>query len=138
MLTIKTSERGPAPGAGSLVQTCSGRKTAGDRFFKRKKSTWKQVLNEATEKAIEAFQAKYEGVTVSPEYGAWSGWEEKQSLNILGGNSADLMQINWNWIDLYSNNGTNFADLNQYADIIDLSQFPESALEIRLPQSHWL
>ena len=38
-------ERGPAPGAGSLVQTCSGRKTAGDRFFKRKKSTWKQVLN---------------------------------------------------------------------------------------------
>ena len=39
----------------------------------------------------EAFQAKYEGVTVSPEYGAWSGWEEKQSLNILGGNSADLM-----------------------------------------------
>ena len=94
--------------------------------------------HEATEKAIEAFQAKYEGVTVSPEYGAWSGWEEKQSLNILGGNSADLMQINWNWIDLYSNNGTNFADLNQYADIIDLSQFPESALEIRLPQSHWL
>ena len=78
--------------------------------------------HEATEKAIEAFQAKYEGVTVSPEYGAWSGWEEKQSLNI----------------DLYSNNGTNFADLNQYADIIDLSQFPESALEIRLPQSHWL
>ena len=47
--------------------------------------------HEATEKAIEAFQAKYEGVTVSPEYGAWSGWEEKQSLNILGGNSADLM-----------------------------------------------
>jgi len=45
MLTKKTSERGPAPGAGSLVQTCSGRKTAGDRFFKRKKSTWKQVLN---------------------------------------------------------------------------------------------
>ena len=40
--------------------------------------------HEATEKAIEAFQAKYEGVTVSPEYGAWSGWEEKQSLNILG------------------------------------------------------
>lgn len=84
--------------------------------------------HEATEKAIEAFQTKYPSVTVSPEYGAWSGWEEKQSLNILGGNSADLMQINWNWIDSYSNNGTNFADLNQYADIIDLSQFPEDAL----------
>ncbi len=85
--------------------------------------------HEATEKAIAAFEEKYPDISVSPEYGAWSGWEEKQSLNILGGNAADLMQINWNWIDLYSNNGTNFADLNQYADIIDLSQFPESALE---------
>ena len=32
--------------------------------------------HEATEKAIEAFQTKYPSVTVSPEYGAWSGWEE--------------------------------------------------------------
>ncbi|MDO4268375.1 MAG: ABC transporter substrate-binding protein [Eubacteriales bacterium] len=85
--------------------------------------------HEATEKAIEAFMAKYPHINVTPEYGAWTGWEEKQSLNILGGNAADVMQINWNWIDSYSNNGTNFADLNQYADVLDLSQFPENAKE---------
>ena len=49
--------------------------------------------HEATEKAIEAFMAKYPNITVTPEYGAWTGWEEKQSLNILGGNAADVMQI---------------------------------------------
>lgn len=86
--------------------------------------------HEATEKAIAAFMEKYPNITVTPEYGAWSGWEEKQSLNILGGNSADVMQINWNWIEAYSGNGTNFADLSQYSDVLDLTQFPEASLEL--------
>ena len=85
--------------------------------------------HEATEKAIEAFMAKYPNITVTPEYGAWSGWEEKQSLNLLGGNGADVMQINWNWIEAYSNNGTNFANLEDYSDVLDLTQFPESSME---------
>lgn len=86
--------------------------------------------HEATEKAIEAFMAKYPNIKVTPEYGAWTGWEEKQSLNILGGNAADVMQINWNWIESYSNNGTNFANLEDYADVLDLTQFPSEALEL--------
>ena len=32
--------------------------------------------HEATEKAIQAFMAKYPNITVTAEYGAWSGWEE--------------------------------------------------------------
>lgn len=84
----------------------------------------------ATEKAIDAFMAKYPNIKVTPEYGAWTGWEEKQSLNIVGGNAADVMQINWNWIESYSNNGTNFANLEDYADVLDLTQFPENALEL--------
>lgn len=86
--------------------------------------------HEATEKAIDAFMEKYPHITVTPEYGAWTGWEEKQSLNIVGGNGADVMQINWNWIESYSKNGTNFVNLEEYADIIDLTQFPDSALDV--------
>lgn len=86
--------------------------------------------HEATEKAIEAFMAKYPNITVTPEYGAWTGWEEKQSLNLLGGNGADVMQINWNWIEAYSNNGTNFANLEDYADVLDLTQFPQGSVEL--------
>jgi len=85
--------------------------------------------HEATENAIAAFMKKYPDITVEPEYGAWSGWEEKQSLALVSGNAADLMQINWNWIDNYSKNGTGFQDLNEFSDIIDLSQFPQEALE---------
>ena len=33
--------------------------------------------HEAYQKALEAFHEKYPNITVSPTYGAWSGWEEK-------------------------------------------------------------
>ena len=86
--------------------------------------------HEATEKAVAAFMEKYPYITVTTEYGAWSGWEEKQALNIMGGNAADVMQINWNWIESYSGNGTNFANLEDYSDVLDLTQFPSDALEL--------
>ena len=86
--------------------------------------------HEATEAAIAAFEAKYPNIKVTAEYGAWTGWEEKQSLNIIGGNAADVMQVNWNWIESYSGNGTNFANLEDYADVLDLTQFPASALDV--------
>lgn len=86
--------------------------------------------HEATEKAIAAFEAKYPNIKVSAEYGAWTGWEEKQSLNILGGNAADVMQINWNWIESYSQGGTSFANLEDYSDVLDLTQFPEESKDL--------
>ncbi|WP_367566576.1 ABC transporter substrate-binding protein [Lacrimispora sp.] len=84
----------------------------------------------ATEEAIKAFEEKYPNIKVTPEYGAWTGWEEKQSLNILGGNSADVMQINWNWIESYSKGGTSFANLEDYSDALDLTQFTPESLEL--------
>ena len=42
----------------------------------------------------------------------------------------DLMQINWNWIESYSGNGTNFANLEDYSDVLDLTQFPSDSLEL--------
>ena len=84
----------------------------------------------ATEEAIKAFEAKYPNIKVTPEYGAWTGWEEKQSLNILGGNAADVMQINWNWIESYSQGGKSFANLEDYSDVLDLTQFTPESLNL--------
>ena len=49
-------------------------------------------------------------------------------MNIIGGNAADVLQVNWNWIESYSQGGKNFADLHQYEDVLDLTQFPEDSL----------
>ncbi|RRD93763.1 carbohydrate ABC transporter substrate-binding protein [Clostridiales bacterium COT073_COT-073] len=85
--------------------------------------------HEATIAAVEAFQKKYPNIKVETEYGAWSGWEDAQSTAFFSGTAADVVQVNWNWLDNYSGDGKIFADLNNYSEIIDLSQFPESSLK---------
>ncbi len=125
----KSSGTGDAGGSGDskTSEGGSGDSAGGDVTLRF--SWWGgDSRHEATEKAIAAFEAKNPNIHVEPEYGAWSGWEEKQSMNIIGGNAADVMQINWNWIDSYSQGGTTFADLHQYEDTLDLSQFPAESL----------
>ncbi len=58
--------------------------------------------HEAYQKALEAFHEKYPNITVSPTYGAWSGWEEKQSTALAADQGSDVMQVNWNWLYQYS------------------------------------
>ncbi len=85
--------------------------------------------HEATEKAVQAFMKKYPNITVETEYGAWTGWEEKQSLSILSGECADVIQIGSNWVNDYSKGGESYLDLYQYSDVLDLSQFPQDKLK---------
>lgn len=84
--------------------------------------------HEATLKALELFEEKYPNIQVEPQYGAWGGWLEQLSVQMAGSTEPDVMQINWNWIYEFSKDGTGFADLNQYSDVIDLSQYPENLL----------
>ena len=39
------------------------------------------------------------------------------------------MQVNWNWLFQYSGKGQSFVNLNDYSDVLDLTQFPSSALD---------
>ena len=72
--------------------------------------------HEAYQKALEAFHEKYPNITVSPTYGAWSGWEEKQSTALAADQGSDVMQVNWNWLYQYSPTGEKFVDLREYSD----------------------
>ena len=68
-------------------------------------------------------------LTVKEEFGAWDSWETNMSSQFYASTAPDLNQINWNWLSNYSSDGKVFADLNEFKDIIDLSQFDEAALE---------
>ena len=85
--------------------------------------------HEATLEALKLFEEKYPNIKVEPQYGAWGGWLEQLSVQMAGKTEPDVMQINWNWIYEFSKDGNGFADLNQYSDVIDLTQYPESLLE---------
>lgn len=102
----------------------------GDKDVRLKISWWGgDSRHEVTLKAIEVFEKKYPNIKVEAQYGAWNGWLDQLSVQMAGGTEPDVMQINWNWIYEFSKDGDGFADLNQYGDVIDLKQYPESLLK---------
>lgn len=88
-----------------------------------------ETRHKATIGAVEAFEKEYPWITVECEYSSWDGWTDKVATQLAGGTAPDLMQINWNWLYQFSSDGSKFVDLNQYKDIISLSNWSEKNLE---------
>lgn len=82
----------------------------------------------ATQAALEVCGAKY-GHTVKPEFTGWDGHFEKVATQLAGGTEADIMQINWPWLPIFSETGEGFADLRQFSGTIDLSQWSDLELD---------
>ncbi|WFE76822.1 ABC transporter substrate-binding protein [Roseinatronobacter sp. S2] len=80
-----------------------------------------------TQEALNYCGPKY-GHDIQAEFTGWSGHQERITTQIAGRTEADIMQINWPWLPLFSPDGTGFVDLYDYGHIIDLSQFTEAQL----------
>lgn len=85
-------------------------------------------VHRAQLRAIEAFQRRHPHIRIKPEYTGWAGHLERLTTQIAGGTAPDVMQVNWNWLRLFSRDGQGFQDLNRLSNLIDLSQFPEDAI----------
>lgn len=83
--------------------------------------------HQATQAALQACGAKY-GHTIAPEFTGFDGYLEKLTTQMAGGTEADIMQVNWPWLPLFSLDGTGFADLRQF-DALDLGQFTDAQLD---------
>ena len=81
----------------------------------------------ATQAALEICGEKH-GHTISPEFTGFDGYLEKLTTQMAGGTEADLVQVNWPWLPLFSRNGDGFLDLNTVSDTIDLSQWTPEQL----------
>lgn len=85
--------------------------------------------HEATMSAIDAFEANT-GITVSYNYGAWTGWEDSMAAMFSTDTEPDVNQINWNWIYQYDANRDKFIDLNTVSDTLDLTQVDQQYLDM--------
>lgn len=85
--------------------------------------------HEATQAAVDAFEAAT-GIEVTSTYSAWTGWEDKMSQYFASDSAFDVNQVNWNWLYSFvdAQGNSKFYDLNQVADIIDLTQFNANSL----------
>lgn len=80
----------------------------------------------ATQKAIAACGAKH-GHNVKGEFTGFDGYLEKLTTQMAGKTEADIVQVNWPWLPLFSRNGDGFADLRKLSGL-DLSNWTEADL----------
>ena len=85
--------------------------------------------HEATLEVIDLYMEKNPNVTIIPEYAAWSGYQDKYTAQFSGGTTADLMQVNYNWLWIYSPEGDGYYNLNELSDVLTLSNYNTSLLD---------
>ncbi len=78
-----------------------------------------------TMEGVDYFQEQNPTVKVLYKYGVWNGYEKRTKVWMESHNEADVMQINYAWLNEYSEDGEGFYDLNDLSDYIDLDNFTE-------------
>jgi oligogalacturonide transport system substrate-binding protein len=77
------------------------------------------------------FMAQHPDITVRTEYGGWGGWPERIHTQMAGNTAPELMQINHNWMDTLSRDGSGFYDLSTIPSAwLDLSGYAPNLLNV--------
>ena len=92
--------------------------------------------NEYTMQAIEIFEELNPDINVICNYSEWSGYQVRNNVQMVSNTEADVMQINFAWIEQYSPKGTGYYDINKLSDYIDLSCFTENDLSFGMKNGY--
>ena len=86
----------------------------------------------ATRAIAELFMDENPDVNIDFFYAPWSGFQDVFAGDLMAGTEADLMQVNFNWLQLYSPFGTTFADLEDpvIAAHLNLSNWDASEIDM--------
>ncbi|MBE6848332.1 MAG: carbohydrate ABC transporter substrate-binding protein [Ruminococcus sp.] len=85
--------------------------------------------NEYTIEAVKLFEKHHPNIKVKCNYSEWSGYQARSDVQMVSGTEADVMQINYAWIEQYSPDGTGFYDIQQLSEHVDLSNFTREELD---------
>ncbi len=89
-----------------------------------------QSRHEATMEAVKAFEKKNSDIDIDVQFGAWDGWEDSMTAAFYAGTQADIVQINWNWLNEYDSGGNMFLDMYSLSDWFDFSNYDSRDLEL--------
>ncbi len=85
-----------------------------------------------TEYTIEGarkFEELNPDIKVNVSYSEWSGYEARNRIRMVSGTEADVMQVNYGWLNEYSPAGKGFYNIFDQKKQINLSTFSQSMLE---------
>lgn len=80
-------------------------------------------------KIIDLYEKEHPNIKISPEYGAWTGWQQNIITQLGGGTEADIMQVNYNWIHSFGKGKNVFYDLNKVSDKLNLDNWDKEHLK---------
>lgn len=84
--------------------------------------------HEYTMEGIDCFEELYPDIDVSCRYAEWNGYENRYKVRTESNTQEDVMQINYAWLDKYSEDGNGYYNLYELQDYIDLSSYSEEDL----------
>ncbi|MBQ1519771.1 MAG: carbohydrate ABC transporter substrate-binding protein [Ruminococcus sp.] len=87
------------------------------------------IRNEYTLAAVSKFEELHPDIKVDCSYSEWSGFEARSRVRMISNTEADVMQINFGWLEEYSSDGDGYYDLEKQRDLIDISSFTDEQLE---------
>lgn len=84
--------------------------------------------HEYTIAAVKKFEEEHPNIKVNMEYSEFTGFQLKTDVKMRANKEADVLQINYAWVDRYSEDGTGLYNLNNVKDILNLSNYTETQL----------
>lgn len=81
-----------------------------------------------TMEAIKEFEKKYPNIQVHMEYSEWTGYDRKNAVEMASNTEADVMQINFSWLNKFSADGSRYYNLEELEDL-NLTSFEASILD---------
>lgn len=81
-----------------------------------------------TRQALREYEEENPAIRIHMTYGEFTGFELKNDVKMFSKNEADIMQINYSWIEKYLQQGLGFYDLSTLSEELDLSQYDETEL----------
>ena len=80
--------------------------------------------------SVEQFQEKYPDISVKGEYTGWDGHLSRLTTQIAGNTEPDVTQTNWNWMPIFSKDGSGFYDMTSLSKELGVSNFPAASIEM--------
>lgn len=80
--------------------------------------------HQATQEIIDAFEDEHPHISISPEYGDWSGYWDNLATQAAGNNAPDIIQMDDKYLREYADRGA-LLDLSD----VDVSEFDEDAVD---------
>ena len=87
------------------------------------------VRHQATLDVIEQYETEHPNVKIEAEYGGYDGYFEKLTTQLSGETAADIIQYNANTVSDLMEIGDVFVNLEDYADILDTSDFNQEFIQ---------